>query len=98
MKISGLQSRLDDNRSHEEMLIAKFNLLNKSIEDIKLGNELSKGIIYFLFINLSIYLIFITFQFIYQFIYIYLEKTTLAEKIAEVNKLKNEIKTLNNQV
>lgn len=43
MKITGLQSRLDDNRSHEEMLIAKFNLLNKSIEDIKLGNELSKG-------------------------------------------------------
>ena len=44
MKIVGLQSRLDDNRSHEEMLMAKFNLLNKSIEDIKLGNELSKGI------------------------------------------------------
>jgi hypothetical protein len=43
MKITGLQSRLEDNRSHEELLTAKFNSLNKSIEEIRMANEITKG-------------------------------------------------------
>lgn len=43
MKITGLQSRLEDNRSHEELLTAKFNSLNKSIEEIRMSNEMTKG-------------------------------------------------------
>jgi TATA-binding protein-associated factor Taf7 len=43
VKITGLQSRLEDNRSHEELLAAKFNSLNKSIEEIRMGNEITKG-------------------------------------------------------
>jgi kinesin family member C1 len=83
MKITGLQSRLEDNRSHEELLTAKFNLLNKSIEDIRMGNEITKGGRRFSLLPSPLTLS---------------EKATMAEKINEVNKLKSETKSLNTQV
>jgi hypothetical protein len=42
-KLVGMQARLEDNRSHEEMLASKFTALSKSIEDIKLSNDISRG-------------------------------------------------------
>lgn len=35
-KLLGMQARLEDNRSHEELMTTKFNSLVKSLEDFKL--------------------------------------------------------------
>jgi hypothetical protein len=35
-KLLGMQARLEDNRSHEELMTTKFNSLCKSLEDFKL--------------------------------------------------------------
>lgn len=66
-KLLGMQARLEDNRSHEELMTSKFNALCKNIEDMKLVTSSGKG-------------------------------GDVVGLSAEVDKLKKEVKSLNNQV
>ena len=42
-KLLGMQSRLEDNRAHEELMTTKFSALCKSIEDMKLTGSNSSS-------------------------------------------------------